>query len=201
MGKPSCACCILLSQHTGKNVYWVVVVLSDYFHTESKNILLISGCPKCTKEHEKAHFTCTENVILFTHYSCHLLSSPLPISHSTLIGVIPWYPFGRSALPASQAVVYGESWIHPQFQGWMVTQVWQAQALHALGQRNYWFMDGHVTQLDLASEIQVDIGWGFRKSGKLDFNLRACVIRVGERYSSEFENEANRAESREQRWR
>lgn len=36
-------------------------------------------------------------------------------------------------------------------------------------------MDGHVTQLDLANEIQVDVSWGYCKSGQLDLNQRACV--------------------------
>lgn len=36
-------------------------------------------------------------------------------------------------------------------------------------------MDGHVTQVDLAHAIQVDVSWGYRKSGPLDFNQRACV--------------------------
>lgn len=62
-------------------------------------------------------------------------------------------------------------------------------------------MEGHVIQLDLANEIQVDVSWGYWKSGKLDFSLRACVIGVAGRHSVETENEANRAEGREERWR
>lgn len=58
-------------------------------------------------------------------------------------------------------------------------------------------MDGHVTQLDLANEIQGDIRWGCWKSGQLDFNLRECVTRTAGRHSVESENEAGK----EEKWR